>query len=73
MKTKMIMLSDVPVGANFYMSDNGQSYMLIAKCEQGENAMHTMYVCRNSSPNSTFRNPFVVEGNRPVMLICENQ
>lgn len=67
------MLSDVPVGANFYMSDNGQSYMLLAKCVEGENAMHTMYVCRNSSPNSTFRNPFVVEGNRPVMLICENQ
>lgn len=69
----MIMLSDVPVGANFYMSDNGQSYMLLAKCVEGENAMHPMYVCRNSSPNSTFRNPFVVEGNRPVMLICENQ
>lgn len=72
MKTKMIMLSDVPVGANFYMSDNGQSYMLLAKCEEGPNALHTMYVCRNSSPNSTFRNPFVVEGNRPVMLIMED-
>ena len=72
MKTKMIMLSDVPVGANFLMSDNGQSYMLLAKCEEGLNAMHNMFVCRNSSPNSTFRNPFVVEGNRPVMLILEN-
>lgn len=72
MKTKMIMLSDVPVGASFLMSDNGQTYLLLAKCEEGANAMHTMYVCRNSSPNSSFRNPFVVEGNRPVMLVMEN-
>lgn len=69
MKTKLSMLSTLPVGSNFCMADNGQTYMLIAKCTEGPDSLTTMYICRNSSPNSQFTRAFVVEGDRPVMLI----
>lgn len=69
MKTKLSMLSTLQVGSNFCMTDNGQTYMLIAKCTPGPDSMAALFICRNSTPNSQFTRPFVVEGDRPVMLI----
>lgn len=63
------MLSTLHVGSNFCMTDNGQTYMLVAKCTEGPDSMANLFVCRNSTPNSQFTKPFVVEGDRPVMLI----
>lgn len=73
MKTKLSMLSTLRVGSKFYMSDNGQTYMLVAKCTEGPDSLTTMFICRNSSPNSQFTKPFVVEGDRPVMLILTEE
>ena len=69
MKTKLSMLSTLPVGSNFCMTDNGQTYMLVAKCTPGPDSMATLFICRDSTPTSQFTRPFVVEGDRPVMLI----
>lgn len=50
------------------MSENEQVYCLMAIVHKGEYSMRDFFVCVNANPSAAFSRPFVVEGDRPVIV-----
>lgn len=68
MSKQLRMLSQVNVGGQFSMSENEQVYCLMAIVHKGEYSMRDFFVCVNANPSAAFSRPFVVEGDRPVIV-----
>lgn len=50
------------------MSENDQTYRLLAKIQKGEDSLIEGYLAKNTSAQNSMQRPFLIEGDRPVMV-----
>lgn len=62
------MISELRVGTTFWMSENDQTYRLLAKIQKGEDSLIEGYLAKNTSAQNSMQRPFLIEGDRPVMV-----
>lgn len=62
------MISELRVGTTFWMSENDQTYLLLAKIQRGEDSLIEGYLAKNTSAQNSMQRPFLIEGDRPVMV-----
>lgn len=62
------MISELKVGTTFWMSENEQTYRLLAKIQKGEDSLIEGYLAKNTSAQNSMQRPFLIEGDRPVMV-----
>lgn len=62
------MISKLKVGTTFWMSENDQTYLLLAKIQRGEDSLIEGYLAKNTSAQNSMQRPFLIEGDRPVMV-----
>lgn len=62
------MISELKVGTTFWMSENDQTYRLLAKIQRGEDSLIEGYLAKNTSAQNSMQRPFLIEGDRPVMV-----
>ncbi len=62
------MISELKVGTTFWMSENDQTYLLLAKIQRGEDSLIEGYLAKNTSAQNSMQRPFLIEGDRPVMV-----
>lgn len=62
------MISTLKVGTTFWMSENDQTYLLLAKIQRGEDSLIEGYLAKNTSAQNSMQRPFLIEGDRPVMV-----
>lgn len=62
------MISELRVGTTFWMSENDQTYRLLAKIQRGEDSLIEGYLAKNTSAQNSMQRPFLIEGDRPVMV-----
>lgn len=62
------MISELKVGTTFWMSENDQTYQLLAKIQRGEDSLIEGYLAKNTSAQNSMQRPFLIEGDRPVMV-----
>lgn len=62
------MISELKVGTTFWMSENEQTYRLLAKIQKGEDSLIEGYLAKNTSAQNSMQRPFLIEGDRPVMI-----
>jgi len=68
MKHDLRMISELKVGTTFWMSENDQTYLLLAKIQRGEDSLIEGYLAKNTSAQNSMQRPFLIEGDRPVMV-----
>lgn len=68
MKHDLRMISELRVGTTFWMSENDQTYRLLAKIQKGEDSLIEGYLAKNTSAQNSMQRPFLIEGDRPVMV-----
>lgn len=68
MKHDLRMISELKVGTTFWMSENDQTYQLLAKIQRGEDSLIEGYLAKNTSAQNSMQRPFLIEGDRPVMV-----
>ena len=68
MKHDLRMISELKVGTTFWMSENEQTYRLLAKIQKGEDSLIEGYLAKNTSAQNSMQRPFLIEGDRPVMI-----
>ena len=62
------MISELKVGTTFWMSENEQTYRLLAKIQKGEDSLIEGYLAKNTSAQNSMQRPFLIEGDRHVMI-----
>lgn len=62
------MISTLKAGTTFWMSENDQTYLLLAKIQRGEDSLIEGYLAKNTSAQNSMQRPFLIEGDRPVMV-----
>lgn len=68
MRHDLRMISTLKVGTTFWMSENDQTYLLLAKIQRGEDSLIEGYLAKNTSAQNSMQRPFLIEGDRPVMV-----
>lgn len=68
MRHDLRMISELKVGTTFWMSENDQTYRLLAKIQRGEDSLIEGYLAKNTSAQNSMQRPFLIEGDRPVMV-----
>lgn len=68
MKNKLMMLSELTVGMQFQTNSGAGTYRLMAILRKGDNSEIEGFVAKNIDASSNTLRPFIIEGDRPVIV-----